>query len=137
MTTGRRTAPLGCTPISATCRLVVVAPDSRLTGRREAGLLAEDDIVAVDGSGVDGQTVDGSSSKVRGPRGHAVTLRLVRGTGAPFELSITREIVHEPRSSRRACSRSARSATSGSPGSAPTRAADFKHAAQGAARPRA
>ena len=62
----------------------------------KAGLLAEDRITAIDGTTVDGQTVDQALARVRGPKGTTVTLTVVRGTGAPFDLPIVRDVIVQP-----------------------------------------
>jgi carboxyl-terminal processing protease len=50
-------------------------------------------IAAVDGRTVDGETLDEAIARVRGPRGSTVTLTLVRGGGAPFDLPIVRDTI--------------------------------------------
>ncbi len=82
----------GCTPLGPDCRLVITEP---LEGSpaRLAGLLAGDVVLAADGAILDGLTVDGARDRIRGPKGTVVRLTIVRGGGAPFELSITRDIV--------------------------------------------
>ena len=58
----------GCTPLGATCRLVITKPlpGSPAAG---AGLLPGDVILAVDGVTLDGLTIDGARDKIRGPKG--------------------------------------------------------------------
>jgi len=85
---------LGCTPLGSSCRLVVDHPIAGSPAER-GGLLAGDEIVAVDGTAVDGKTVSDVSQLIRGPRGTTVTLRLVRGGGAPFDLTLARDVVQE------------------------------------------
>ncbi|MGH8873766.1 MAG: S41 family peptidase, partial [Acidimicrobiia bacterium] len=80
VTTQDSTDPEGppCPVVSATCRLVIVAP---LEGSpaEEAGVQSEDVIVAVDGHEVTGQTLDEVSSLIRGPAGTDVTITIERG----------------------------------------------------------
>jgi len=85
----------GCTPLGTACALVVV---STIPGApaAQAGLLANDEIVAVGGKAVGGQTVDAVTGEVRGPANTVVTLRLSRNGGSPFDLSITRAVVVQP-----------------------------------------
>ncbi len=82
----------GCSPLGATCRLVVTKP---LEGSpaEKAGVKVGDIVVTVDGAPLDGLTVDGARDKIRGPKGSVVTLTVVRGGAAPVKLAITRDIV--------------------------------------------
>jgi len=84
----------GCTPLGATCRLVITnpLPGSPAVG---AGLLPGDIILAADGVTLDGLTIDGARDKIRGPKGTIVTLKVQRGSGATFDLAITRDVVQE------------------------------------------
>ncbi len=84
----------GCTPLGATCRLVIKnpLPGSPAAG---AGLLPGDIILAADGVTLDGLTIDGARDKIRGPKGTIVTLNVQRGSGTAFDLAITRDIVQE------------------------------------------
>jgi len=79
-----------CTEFSAICRLIVVAP---LAGSpaEEAGLLAGDFVLAVDGESVDGSTMNDQISLIRGESGTEVTLTLQRDEGTPFDVTITRD----------------------------------------------
>ena len=88
-----------CTPLSATCQLVVmsVIPGSPADA---AGLLADDQLTAVDGVSVAGGTVDDTVSRVRGPRGTSVALSLLRG-GSPMDLTITRDVIQSSAVSER------------------------------------
>ena len=81
----------GCTPLGATCRLIVTQP---LEGSpaEKAGVEAGDIVISVDGGSLDGLTVDGARDRIRGPRGSVVTLIVQRGD-APIKLAITRDIV--------------------------------------------
>ena len=60
-----------------------------------AGVLAGDEIVAVDGVGVAGMTVADVAAKVRGPEGSRVTLEL-KGAGGARALTITRATLDLP-----------------------------------------
>ena len=82
----------GCTPVGAACRLVVTKPIVGSPAER-AGLMPGDVVLSVDGSTVDGLTVDDARGKIRGPKGTVVTLSVQRGTGPPISVRITRDIV--------------------------------------------
>lgn len=81
-----------CSTIGPDCTLIVVSP---LEGSpaQEAGLLAGDAILRVDGAGLDGLTVDGARDKVRGKKGSTVVLTIRRGTDEPFDVSIVRDVI--------------------------------------------
>jgi len=81
-----------CTPLGPTCALTIVQP---LTGAPadKAGLKPGDRITKVDGVSLDGQTVDTAVGRVRGPKGTVVTLTIVRGSTAPFDVKITRDVI--------------------------------------------
>jgi carboxyl-terminal processing protease len=81
----------GCTPLGSACRLVVTNP---LVGSpaEKAGLKAGDIIVSVDGTSLDGLTVDAARDRIRGPKGTVVTLAIERA-GAAMSLTITRDVV--------------------------------------------
>jgi carboxyl-terminal processing protease len=84
----------GCATLGADCRLLVVAP---IVGSpaEKAGLLAGDLILATDGTSLDGLNVDSARDRIRGPKGSVVTLTVLRGDTAPFDLAITRDLVQE------------------------------------------
>ena len=84
-----------CPTIGNGCGLVVVEPIRGAPAER-AGLLAGDRIAAIDGATVDGQTVDEALARVRGPKGTTVVLTIARGTGAPFDLPIVRDVIVQP-----------------------------------------
>lgn len=70
-------------------RVVDVIRDSPA---EKAGLLAGDELVAVDGEEVAGMTLEEVVAKVKGPRGTEVTLGLLRD-GAALDLAIVRDVV--------------------------------------------
>ncbi len=86
------TAVQTCDTIGPTCGLVVVAPIDGSPALR-AGLEAGDVITAVDGTTVDGETLDEAIARVRGPKGSTVVLTLVRDGGTPFEMPIVRDTI--------------------------------------------
>jgi carboxyl-terminal processing protease len=84
----------GCTPLGADCHMVVVSPIAGSPADK-AGVKAGDLILATDGVSLDGLTVDAASAKVRGPKGTVVTLSIQRGTAAPFDVPVTRDVVQQ------------------------------------------
>jgi carboxyl-terminal processing protease len=84
-----------CTPLGPTCRLTVVAPTPGAPAEK-AGILAGDIVTAIDGTAVDGMTMDDAVAKVRGPRGTPVTLTIVRGGAAPTDVTIVRDYIVTP-----------------------------------------
>ncbi len=79
-----------CTSFSDICRLTVVAPLAD-SPAEEAGLLAGDHILAVDGESVDGTTMNDQITKIRGEVGTTVTLTVQREEEEPFDVAITRD----------------------------------------------
>ena len=84
----------GCATLGADCRLVIIAPIAESPAEK-AGLQAGDLILAADGTSLDGLTVDEARDRIRGPKGSTVTLTVRRGSDDPFDLAITRDVVHE------------------------------------------
>ncbi len=83
-----------CSVITDTCRLLIV---STIEGSpaESAGLMRDDVVVRVDGSEIDGWTVDEVTSRVRGQAGTEVTLTVLRD-GDQFDVTIIREEVVIP-----------------------------------------
>src|SRR6185436_4464540 len=81
-----------CTTLGPDCRLIVVSPIEGSPSEK-AGMKAGDTIVAVDGVSLDGLTVDGARDKIRGKKGTEVTLSVVRGTAAPIEIKVVRDVI--------------------------------------------
>jgi carboxyl-terminal processing protease len=81
-----------CSTLGPDCHLIVVSP---LEGSpaEKAGLKAGDVIVSVDGSALDGLTVDAARDKVRGPKDTTVVLSIQRGKAATIEVSIVRGVI--------------------------------------------
>jgi carboxyl-terminal processing protease len=82
----------GCTPLGPACHLVITRPIDGSPAQR-AGVQAGDFVTAVDGTSLDGLTLDTAIAKIRGPRGSLVTLTIERGGAPPIQLAITRDIV--------------------------------------------
>jgi len=81
-----------CATFGPDCRLVIIAP---LDGSPalEAGIEAGDIISAVDGSSIDGLTIDQARDRIRGKKGTTVVLTIVRDGGEPFDLSVVRDVI--------------------------------------------
>jgi carboxyl-terminal processing protease len=77
-------------------RPIIVAPIEG-SPAEAAGLRPGDQVLAVDGESTDGWTIDRLISTVRGPRGTAVTLRVLHlGETTPVDVTITRASVDVP-----------------------------------------
>ncbi len=85
-------ATTSCTILGPDCRLAIVEP---LAGSpaEEAGLLAGDVVDKIDGTSLDGLTVDQARDRVRGPRDTKVTLTIARGVEPAFEVTIVRAVI--------------------------------------------
>jgi carboxyl-terminal processing protease len=81
-----------CSTLGPNCQLIVVSPIEGSPAEK-AGLKAGDGILAVDGSALDGLTVDAARDRVRGPKDTTVVLTISRGGKAPFDVSITRGVI--------------------------------------------
>jgi carboxyl-terminal processing protease len=81
-----------CSTLGPACRLVVIAPIEGSPAEK-AGIKPGDVITTVDGSTLDGLTVDEARDKIRGKKGTAVELTVVRDNGAPFDVTITRDVI--------------------------------------------
>jgi carboxyl-terminal processing protease len=74
--------------------LTVIAP-LKGTPAERSGILAGDQVVAIDGKSTDGMSVDEAVTLIRGPVGTMVDLSLVRGT-KPLEVKVTRDTIEVP-----------------------------------------
>jgi carboxyl-terminal processing protease len=81
-----------CSTLGSDCKLIVVSPIEGSPAEK-AGLLAGDTILAVDGSALDGLTVEAARDRVRGPKDTTVVLTISRGNKAPFDVSIVRGVI--------------------------------------------
>jgi carboxyl-terminal processing protease len=81
-----------CATLGPDCRLVVIAPIEGSPAQK-AGIKSGDLIVAVDGSTLDGLTVEGARDKIRGKKGTTVKLSIVRDKGQPFDVTVTRDVI--------------------------------------------
>src|SRR4051794_25648146 len=80
-----------CPTISDTC-LLTVAKVIRDSPALRAGLLAGDVVASVDGTTLNGKTVNDAIDVIRGPKGSVVELSL-RRAGQPLDMSITRDTI--------------------------------------------
>jgi carboxyl-terminal processing protease len=80
-----------CRTVGEACdlRVIEVLPDSPAL---EAGLRRDDVVVAVDGQGLEGRTIDDAVALIRGPRDSEVRLSLVRD-GVDLDLAIRRDVI--------------------------------------------
>ena len=81
-----------CSTLGDDCVLIVVSPIEGSPAQK-AGLRPGDSVLAVDGDGLDGLTVDEARDRVRGKKGTEVVLTIQRETGAPFDVSIVRDTI--------------------------------------------
>ena len=83
-----------CAEFGPDCRLVIIAP---LEGSpaEKAGLEPGDVVAQVDGSTLDGLTPDEARDRIRGEKGTTVVLLIQREGRDPFEVSITRDTIHQ------------------------------------------
>ena len=67
------------------------------TPAKEAGLLAGDKILQIDGKSTIDMTIDDAVNLIRGPKGSKVTLTIAReGLDAPKDVEITRNVINVP-----------------------------------------
>jgi len=81
-----------CATLGPECRLVIIAPIQGSPALK-AGLKSGDLIVGVDGSTLDGLTVDEARDRIRGDKGTEVTLSVVRDGSKPFDIPIVRDVI--------------------------------------------
>ena len=83
-----------CSAIGGGCELAVVKPIPG-SPAEAAGIQPGDVIVSVDGTSLNGKTIDQATALIRGPANTTVKLGLTRGT-QPIPLSIVRKIYSQP-----------------------------------------
>jgi carboxyl-terminal processing protease len=81
-----------CSKLGPDCQLVIVSPIEGSPSEK-AGLKPGDVIVGVDGAGLDGLTIDGARDKIRGKKGTEVTLSIKRGSAAPMDVKVVRDVI--------------------------------------------
>ena len=82
----------GCDPLGTACRLLVTKSFDGSPAAR-AGLIPGDIVLSVDGTSLDGLTVDAARTMIRGPKGSMVSLGVQRGSATPGALVITRDVI--------------------------------------------
>jgi carboxyl-terminal processing protease len=83
-----------CATLGPDCRLVIIAPIEGSPALK-AGLRPGDVVTAVDGSVVDGLTIDGARDRIRGKKGTQVRLTIQREAQAAFDVTITRDVIQQ------------------------------------------
>ncbi|HET8786403.1 MAG TPA: S41 family peptidase, partial [Candidatus Limnocylindrales bacterium] len=83
-----------CTPLGPNCRLTIVSPIQGSPAEK-AGIKPADVITAVNGTRVDGQTIDQVRDAIRGPKGTDVTVTVDRAGSKPLDITITRDVIHQ------------------------------------------
>lgn len=83
-----------CTTLGPDCRLVVIAPIEGSPAQK-AGIRPGDVISSADGTSLDGLTIDEARDRIRGPKGTVVRLTIDRGSEAPFDVEITRDVIQQ------------------------------------------
>jgi len=81
-----------CATLGPTCRMTVVSTIAA-SPAEAAGLRGGDVVSAIDGTSVDGLTLDQAVAKVRGAKGTPVVLTIARSGQAPFDLRIVRDMI--------------------------------------------
>ncbi len=72
--------------------ITIIAPLDG-TPAQKAGLMAGDQIYAIDGQSTAGMSVDEAVKLIRGDKGTSVTLSIVRGQEKPKDYTITRDVI--------------------------------------------
>jgi carboxyl-terminal processing protease len=85
----------GCSTLGPDCRMVIVAPLKDAPAEK-AGLLPGDIVTKIDGTSIDGQTLDQARMKVRGAKGTPVVLTIERGGAAPTDIEVIRAVIVTP-----------------------------------------
>lgn len=75
--------------------LIIVAPIDG-TPAKSAGLQPQDIITEINGKSTAGMSIDDAVSKIRGPKGTKVTLKVVRGKTDTLSFTITRDDIKVP-----------------------------------------
>ncbi len=83
-----------CTTIGSGCQLAVVEPIPGSPADK-AGIQAGDVLVAVNGTTLDGLTVDQASALIKGEKGTKATLKIDR-TGTSIEIAVIRDVFNLP-----------------------------------------
>jgi carboxyl-terminal processing protease len=82
-----------CATLGPDCRLVIISPIEGSPAQK-AGIRPGDIVLTVDGTSLDGLTVDGARNRIRGKKGTQVTLTIGRkGVADPIKMTITRDVI--------------------------------------------
>jgi carboxyl-terminal processing protease len=82
-----------CATLGPDCRLVIISPIEGSPAQK-AGIRPGDIVLTVDGTSLDGLTVDGARNRIRGKKGTQVTLTIGRkGVADPIKVTITRDVI--------------------------------------------
>ncbi|MEA2609457.1 MAG: carboxyl-terminal processing protease [Chloroflexota bacterium] len=92
--TQARDGTQGCPTLGPDCHLLILGALAGSPAER-AGLTTGDLVLETDGVSLDGLTVDAARDRIRGPKGTTVTLTIQRGSGTPFKVAITRDVVQQ------------------------------------------
>lgn len=76
-------------------KLTVIAPVAG-TPAAKAGLRSGDIIAGINRQDTSSLTLDDAVAKIRGPKGTKVTLTILRGSSAPQDITITRDVITVP-----------------------------------------
>ena len=76
-------------------KLTVIAPVAG-TPAAKAGLRSSDIIAGINHQDSSALTLDDAVAKIRGPKGTKVTLTILRGSSAPQDITITRDVISVP-----------------------------------------
>jgi carboxyl-terminal processing protease len=87
-------ATSGCTTLAADCRMVIIAPIKDAPAEK-AGLLPGDVVTKIDGTALEGLTLEQARSKVRGPKDTTVVLTIERN-GTTRDIEVTRAVIVTP-----------------------------------------
>jgi carboxyl-terminal processing protease len=83
-----------CSTLGPECRLSVIAPIEGSPAEK-AGLKPGDVVSGVDGTSLDGLTIDEARDRIRGKKGTVVKLTIVREGAQPFDVDITRDTIQQ------------------------------------------
>lgn len=75
--------------------IIIVSPLQGYPAEK-AGLKSQDILAAIDGKSTAGSTISAAVKKIRGPEGTKVTLTIIRASGVPFDVEITRAKITVP-----------------------------------------
>ena len=81
-----------CSTFAAACRMTVVSTIAA-SPAEAAGVRAGDVVTGIDGTSVNGLTLDQAIAKVRGPRGTPVVLTIERSGQTPVDVRIVRDTI--------------------------------------------